>query len=234
MIHTYIVVILIILIITDIWYKWPSDGLPKIKKSAPVIKPKSLSGNPVAVWTNPAKDLLHSASDNTNTLYASQFIQSPSTNAKLLMESDGNMTIYVSGRPVISTGTRGLGNRAVLLSGGNLVVKGPADNIMFTTDQLGPPYTYELTINDQGILFLKSSDGIEQLILRQSEITNQTIPCIVDGIKVGWPWYKLSESDSICYAPAGQKCCDQGVNGCFANFLYYDDENMSDWINKCT
>lgn len=58
-------------------------------------------------------------------------------------------------------------------------------------------------------------------------------PCTISGVTVRDPWKKINPNDWLCYAPAGQPCCNVVPSGCMADFRYYDANEMRGWIAPC-
>jgi hypothetical protein len=47
------------------------------------------------------------------------------------------------------------------------------------------------------------------------------------------PWYANPANPNQCFAPPGQKCCNQVVQGCMQDFTNTDDETMTKWYETC-
>lgn len=77
---------------------------------------------------------------------------------------------------------------------------------------------------------------------------NAKQPCTIKFLKddktetavtIGDPWYLDLNNSKRCFAPAGQKCCDQtnlpsGEEGCFVDFTGSDEIKILNWKNVCT
>lgn len=71
------------------------------------------------------------------------------------------------------------------------------------------------------------------MVQAQNTIVYGNIPCMVAGVKVPSPWYKLAPTDTSCLAPAGQKCCNKIPVGCNANFTNYTSDQINTWLAQC-
>jgi len=77
--------------------------------------------------------------------------------------------------------------------------------------------------------------------------TNTTQSCMITFLKddkvdetvaIGEPWRLDENNPKRCFAPVGQKCCEQtnlpgGGEGCMMDFTGYDKSRIISWKNEC-
>jgi hypothetical protein len=115
------------------------------------------AGTPVwAAGRNNADQLCTSAE-----LHAGQYLYSPSEQYQVIMQTDGNLVIYVSGTAIWASGTAGTGsaNYLAMQDDGNLVIYTSAGKAVWASGTYGGGIHSVLDMQDDGNLVIYAAPG---------------------------------------------------------------------------
>ncbi len=97
----------------------------------------------------------------------------------------------------------------------------------FNPDQPEQPSRYE---SDN---YYKKPNNESQKISNESNQVCKIVSKSGKSYYLPKPWYANPANPTQCFAPAGQKCCNQVAQGCMQEFLNVDDDRMTQWYETC-